>query len=133
MLAVFTVNKSGSVKQCLISSDCGEPIFLAPDKQSDRDIFDSGRDEQQIVCIISCFPREFTLGVTPDSLSSPPPPLRDQPAGHLTVMNVGSLQKLWFQLGSSVMRKWMDWAQTISDKSIHHVPSQEHSVLSPTQ
>ena len=56
MLAVFTVNKSGSVKQCLISSDCAEPIFPATDKQSDRDIFDSRRDEQQIVCIISGSP-----------------------------------------------------------------------------
>lgn len=57
MLAMFTVNKSGSVKQCVISLACSEPIFSAADKQSDRDIFDSGgggeRGEQQIVCINS--------------------------------------------------------------------------------
>ena len=56
MLAMFAVNKSGSVKQCVISSAWGEPIFLARDKQSDRDIFDSRGDEQQIVCIHSCSP-----------------------------------------------------------------------------
>lgn len=56
MLAMFTVNKSGSVKHCVISSARSEPIFLATDKQSDRDIFDSRRDEQQIVCINSCSP-----------------------------------------------------------------------------
>lgn len=51
MLAMFSVNKSGSVKQCVISPACREPIFLAADKQSDRDIFDPRGDEQQIVCI----------------------------------------------------------------------------------
>lgn len=57
MLAMFAVNKSGSVKQCVISLACCEPIFFTTDKQSDRDIFDSRRDEQQIVCINSCFER----------------------------------------------------------------------------
>lgn len=56
MSAMFAVNKSGSVKQRVISSAHSEPIFSAADEQSDRDIFDSRRDEQQIVCISSRSP-----------------------------------------------------------------------------
>jgi len=51
MLSVLAVNKSASVKQCVISSAYNKPIFSATDKQSDRDIFDPRRDEQQIVCL----------------------------------------------------------------------------------
>lgn len=52
MLAVFGVNKSGSVKRCVISSACTQPIYLPQIKNlTSGTFYNLGRIKQQIMSI----------------------------------------------------------------------------------